>query len=118
MYYAQAWSLVATYEASKTLFSRAWMSVGRAVRLAQMLGLHRLDGDDTTGKNILPAANDWIELEERRRTFWATFYGDRWAASGTGWPMIIDDDDVSGLKPYHRCVFNYVVLDLYGSACV
>ncbi|KAE9367686.1 hypothetical protein N431DRAFT_444787 [Stipitochalara longipes BDJ] len=99
VYYAQAWSLIATYEASKTLFSRAWMSVGRACRLSQMLGLHRLDGDDTGGKNILPPPKDWIEFEERRRTFWAAFYGDRWASSGTGWPMVIDDNDISTNLP-------------------
>jgi hypothetical protein len=88
---------MAAYEASKTLFSRAWLSVGRTVRLAQMLGLHRLDGDHSAGKNILAPPKDWIELEERRRTFWAAFYGDRWASSGTGWPMVVDDNDVSYL---------------------
>jgi Fungal specific transcription factor domain len=62
-----------------------------------MLALHRLDGDDTSGKNILSPPQDWIELEERRRTFWAAFYGDRWASAGTGWPMVIDDNDVSDL---------------------
>ena len=94
VYYVQAWSLIATYEASKTLFSRAWLSVGRAVRLAQMLGLHRLDGDDVGSKNILQPPIDWIEREERRRTFWAVFYNDRWASSGTGWPMIIIESDI------------------------
>ena len=72
--------------------------MGRAVRLSQMLGLHRLDGDDCSGKNILPPPKDWIEHEERRRTFWGAFYGDRWASSGTGWPMVIDENDVSNLK--------------------
>jgi hypothetical protein len=98
VYYAQAWALIANYEASKTLFSRAWMSVGRAVRLSQMLGLHRLDGENVhEKKNIMTPPKDWIELEERRRTFWGAFYGDRWASSGTGWPMVIADDDVSDL---------------------
>jgi hypothetical protein len=72
--------------------------VGRTCRLAQMLGLHRLDDENChEKKNIIPPPQDWIELEERRRTFWAAFYGDRWASSGTGWPMIIDEDDVSVL---------------------
>jgi hypothetical protein len=72
--------------------------VGRTCRLAQLLGLYRLDDEDShEKKNILPPPQDWIELEERRRTFWAAFYGDRWSSSGTGWPMIIDDGDVSGL---------------------
>lgn len=74
------------------------MSVGRTCRLAQMLGLYRLDDENPhEQKNLLSPPQDWIELEERRRTFWAAFYHDRWASSGTGWPMTIDDDDVSGL---------------------
>lgn len=59
-----------------------------------MLGLYRLDVDKAGVKTILPPAQDWIELEERRRTFWAAFYGDRWASSGTGWPMIIQENEV------------------------
>jgi len=70
------------------------MSSGRAVRLVHMLGLHRLDGDGTELKRILPPPRDWIELEERRRAFWAAFYVDRWASSGTGWTMIIDEKEV------------------------
>lgn len=65
-----------------------------------MLGLHRLDGEGQDVKRILPPSKDWIELEERRRTFWAAFYGDRWASSGTGWPMIIDEKTVCVLFTY------------------
>ena len=92
--FAQAWGLIATYEAKKTFFTRAWMSTGRMTRLTQMLGLHRLDAEDQQAKRILPPAKDWVELEERRRVFWAAFYGDRWASSGTGWPMIIVENEV------------------------
>ncbi len=92
--HAQTWGIIANYEAKKTYFSRSWMSTGRMVRLAHMLGLHILDADRLGVKTILPPARDWIELEERRRTFWAAFYGDRWASSGTGWPMIIDETEV------------------------
>jgi hypothetical protein len=72
--------------------------VGRSVRLAQMLGLHRLDGEDLSAKNILPPPKDFIEAEERRRTFWAAFYADRWASSGTGWPMVAVESDVGTLN--------------------
>lgn len=72
------------------------------VRLAQMLGLHRLDSEEVPVKNVLSPARDWIELEERRRTFWSAFYGDRWASSGTGWPMVIDETDVSVLDGIPR----------------
>ncbi|KAF8847788.1 hypothetical protein BDZ45DRAFT_698912 [Acephala macrosclerotiorum] len=95
VYHAQTWGLISNFEAKKTYFSRSWMSTGRMVRLCQMLGLYRLDTDSPDFKQILPAARDWIELEERRRTFWASYYGDRWASSGTGWPMLVDENEAS-----------------------
>jgi hypothetical protein len=63
-------------------------------RLVHMLGLHRIDGDKSDVKQILPPAKDWLELEERRRTFWCAFYCDRWASAGTGWPMNMNEKDV------------------------
>lgn len=73
------------------------MTIGRMVRLVQMLGLQRLDcpGRCEPLRQLLPPPKDWIELEERRRTFWVAFHGDRWSSSGTGWAMIIQEKDVS-----------------------
>jgi hypothetical protein len=66
------------------------------VRLVQMLGLHRLDTQGGgPSRQVLPPPKDFIELEERRRTFWVAFHGDRWSSSGTGWSMIIQEKDVS-----------------------
>ncbi len=78
------------------------------VRLVQMLGFYRLDTDSAEVKSILPPPRDWIELEERRRTFWAAFYGDRWASSGTGWPMLIDEKEVCIMSYY----FMNVLIDI------
>ena len=94
VYYVQAWTLCGTYEAKKTYFCRSWMSTGRNTRLCQMLGLHRLDYDGPVVKRLLPPPRDWIELEERRRAFWGAYYCDRWASSGTGWPMLINEHEV------------------------
>lgn len=94
LYHAQAWAVIGAYEAKKTYFSRAWISVGKVARLVQMLGLNNLDGEQGQSKKILPPPNDWIELEARRRTFWAAFHADRWASSSTGWPMILKEDEV------------------------
>ncbi len=105
MYYAQAWGIMSSYEAKKTFFSRAWLSVGRMARLVQMLGFHRIDSEDVNAKEILPPVRDWIEMEERRRCFWASFYGDRWASSGTGWPMIIDEREVYVDNFYNGCKY-------------
>jgi len=92
--HSQTWSLIATYEFKLMYFPRAWMSTGRAVRLAQMMGLHRLDGVALDVKQCLPPPRDWTEREERRRTFWVAFCIDRYASIGTGWPMTIEEKDV------------------------
>jgi hypothetical protein len=77
------------------------MTIGRMVRLVQMLGLQRLDCPVEPLRQVMPPPKDWTELEERRRTFWVAFHGDRWSSSGTGWAMIIQEKDVRidfGLK--------------------
>jgi hypothetical protein len=93
--HAQAWSLTAAFEFKMMYFPRAWMSCGRATRLCQMMGLHRQDGVGLDVKQCLPPPRDWTEREERRRTFWMAFCQDRYASIGTGWPMTIDEQDVS-----------------------
>lgn len=95
--HAQCWCLMATYEYKMMYFPRAWMSTGRAMRLAVMMGLHRQDGPGMDVKQCLPPPRDWTEREERRRTFWLAFTQDRYASIGTGWPMMLDERDVSQL---------------------
>ncbi|KAF1968588.1 hypothetical protein BU23DRAFT_602051 [Bimuria novae-zelandiae CBS 107.79] len=92
--HCQAWSLVSTYEFKQMYFPRAWLSSGRATRLAQMMQLHRLDGVGLDVKQCLPPPKDWTEREERRRTFWMSFNIDRYASIGTGWPMTFDERDI------------------------
>ena len=70
------------------------MSTGRMARLVQILGLQRLDMEGQDIQKFLPPVKDWVELEERRRTFWFAFFRDRFASSGTGCPMIIDEKEV------------------------
>ncbi|KAM0274405.1 hypothetical protein ACHAQH_007874 [Verticillium albo-atrum] len=92
--HAQAHVLLASYEFKMMYFPRAWMNTGAAVRLCQMIGLHRLDGAGLDVKQCLPPPRDWTEREERRRTFWMAFCEDRYASIGTGWPMTIDEKDI------------------------
>lgn len=91
---SQCWTLIATYEFKLMYFPRAWMSTGRGIRLAQMMGLHRLDGVGLDVKQCIPPPRDWTEREERRRTFWMAFCSDRYASIGTGWPVVIEEKDV------------------------
>ncbi|RFU34969.1 hypothetical protein B7463_g1366, partial [Scytalidium lignicola] len=103
--YVQAWHIIANYEAKQTYFARAWMSTGRCTRLSQMLGLHNLDSDYPNYKTMVPPPRDWIDKEERRRAFWSAFYGDRWASSGTGWPMLIDESGIHTNLPASEQAF-------------
>lgn len=91
----QAWCIIANYEFKLMYFPRAWMSTGRAARLAQMMGLHKVDADTLNTKQAMPPPANWSEREERRRTFWVAFCIDRYASIGTGWPMMVDEQDVS-----------------------
>jgi hypothetical protein len=93
--YCQTWLLISTHEFKFMCLPRAWLSVGKAIRLVLMMGLHRLDGTGLDVKLCIPPARDWTEKEERRRVFWMAFCADRYASTGTGWPMVIDERDVS-----------------------
>jgi hypothetical protein len=93
--HCQAWTLISLYEFKQMFFPRAWISCGRAARLAAMMSLNRLDGVGLDVKQTIPPPRDWTEREERRRTFWMAFTEDRYASIGTGWPMIFDERDVS-----------------------
>jgi len=92
--HCQTWILMATYEFKQMYFPRAWLSAGKAARLAQMMQLHRLDGAGDV-KQCLSPPDYWTEREERRRTFWMAFCIDRYASIAAGWPMTIDERDVS-----------------------
>ncbi|KAK3370629.1 fungal-specific transcription factor domain-containing protein [Podospora didyma] len=80
----QALTLMALYEVKQPNFVRAWMTLGRAIRLAKMMGLdcasdacRKVSGVGTVWgraqarlKLPPPTAAD---AEERRRTFWMLF---------------------------------------------
>ncbi|KAI0388807.1 fungal-specific transcription factor [Xylariaceae sp. FL0594] len=104
--HCQTHILLASYEFKMMYFPRAWMNTGAAVRLAQMIGLHRIDGNGLDVKQCLPPPRDWTEREERRRTFWMAFCQDRYASIGTGWPMTIDERDIMTNLPASEEAFN------------
>ncbi|ESZ92849.1 fungal specific transcription factor domain-containing protein [Sclerotinia borealis F-4128] len=92
----QTWSIISNYEATNAYFSRAWMSTGRW-----------LDAErDISGKRLLPLSRDWVELEERRRTFWVAYYGDRWSSCATGWPMMFDEQKIKTNLPCSNDAFD------------
>ena len=83
--------------------TRTWMSAGHCVRLVQMMGLFSIDDSCVRTGYLLRPTQDPIELEERRRTFWAAYFGDRWVSARTGWPMSINESEVGiFLQNRHR----------------
>ncbi|KAJ5732677.1 Transcription factor [Penicillium malachiteum] len=92
--HCQTWILIGAYEFRMIYFPRAWLSVGKATRLALMMGLNRLDGTGIDVKQSMLPPKDWTEREERRRVFWMAFCTDRYASIGTGWPLVIDESDI------------------------
>lgn len=59
-----------------------------------MLRLHQLDAVDGQLPPGVSETKNWPELEEARRTWWVIFCSDRFVSGSTGWPALINDDDV------------------------
>ncbi|KAF7592765.1 hypothetical protein BBP40_012523 [Aspergillus hancockii] len=66
--YCQTWLLIGIYEFRMMFFPRAWLSVGKAARLAVMLGLNRLDGMGLEVKTNLPATEEAFIKSKPQRT--------------------------------------------------
>ncbi|KAL2064068.1 hypothetical protein VTL71DRAFT_4562 [Oculimacula yallundae] len=99
---AQSWILISFYEMLQGFFHRAWMSSSKAVRLVQMMRLHRIDAATqiTNPTQILiESGKDLIEIELRRRVFWMAFIMDRYSCISMGWPTLIDERDIRTYLP-------------------
>lgn len=75
----QALILLTLYESKQPKFARSWMTLGRAIRLAKMMGLDQgasclsaIRAPTHVGPSLPPPATP-SEAEERRRTYWALF---------------------------------------------
>ncbi|GAO14064.1 uncharacterized protein UV8b_06463 [Ustilaginoidea virens] len=97
--HAQALCICGSYEAKCMLFTRAATTCAKAVRLCQMMGLDRLDGGCHHLPPSLAPHSTWEELEERRRVFWGIFAMDSFSSISTGWPTLINPDDITTRLP-------------------
>ncbi|TDZ29992.1 Citrinin biosynthesis transcriptional activator ctnR [Colletotrichum spinosum] len=103
--HAQCWVLISNFEALQLWFAIASMSLCRAVRVAQMLGLHRVDGQDVSALPLLPPPRDWVEAEERRRTWWVIYCSDYLTGPSIGAPVLIDEHDIQTNLPASEIAF-------------
>lgn len=85
----QAWLLLAVHELMCVSFRRAWMTAGRAFRLIQLdSSWTAADGGVSTEGHINNQHHQaqWIDIEQRRRTFWFAYCLDRLMSMRNGSP--------------------------------
>lgn len=101
--------LVVRYELTKEHFTRAWMTLGRAVTLAQILDLHHMDAGTLHHSNLnkhmsspeagLLDVQSPVCLEEMRRSFWALYIFESYASVRIGRPCSLEEDKLRVLLP-------------------
>ncbi|KAL6923618.1 hypothetical protein FSHL1_000867 [Fusarium sambucinum] len=101
--HVQAWALMSCFEAEHTMFAKASITLSSALRAAHILNLHRVDMPQSIGN----VSTDWIELEERRRTWWTIFCFDRFVCATTGWPALINQQKIDTRLPASDEAFAY-----------
>ncbi|KAF4467094.1 Transcription factor, partial [Fusarium albosuccineum] len=88
----QALLFLLRYEIMASQLTRAWMTLGRAIRLASVLNLQKLDSSVPAHENVpglhvvLPLTADPVLLEERRRAFWCLFILETYVKTRSGMP--------------------------------
>lgn len=90
----QAWTLISIYEFRRLLFPEAWISSGRTSRLAQMMGLHRLDFEGGQRLDMNPPLIQLGDGNQNRQTFAFVFILDRFTSMSTGLPMALSEKQV------------------------
>lgn len=91
-------------------FDQVFVSSCRALRIGTTLALNICPPFHSISNavrpfSILPSARTVIEDEIRRNTFWLMYAIERQHGSGNGWPLCLDDEDVSQLLPVRGDLF-------------
>ncbi|KAJ0420204.1 fungal-specific transcription factor domain-containing protein [Aspergillus carlsbadensis] len=96
----QASLLLAIYEYIQSYDRRSWMRAGYAFRLVQLMRLFEVDSP-TSGL----ASFDWIEGEEKRRTFWVAYCLDRFLSIRNRWPITLIEHLITTRLPAPEAAF-------------
>ena len=80
------------------------MTIAQAIRAAIPLGIHADSAflpisDSLRTPSLIPPPASITEIEVRRNTFWLLYAMERMGGCSNGWPMSLDDQDVSQLLP-------------------
>ncbi|AEO66360.1 uncharacterized protein THITE_2114411 [Thermothielavioides terrestris NRRL 8126] len=90
----QAGVLVALYELGHGIYPAAYLSIGACARYAHALGIH--SGSTVPSRRVLTL----VEVEERRRVWWAIVILDRFVSIGCpGRPFATADPSLDDLLP-------------------
>ncbi|KAF4990934.1 hypothetical protein FGRMN_8172 [Fusarium graminum] len=93
----QALLFIGRFEALNGKLERSWMTLGRAVMLAKLMGLQQMDQTDADlanqdDSNLNPSdVTNQVLLEERRRSFWALYILLSYVKTRTGWQCMLGD---------------------------
>ncbi|CAG8453280.1 15727_t:CDS:2 [Acaulospora colombiana] len=82
-----------------------WFNKG-AKKMAQELGLHKVDDPFSNASNKKDSEQAFIRKETLRRTFWACFMLDRFSACALGRPTLIVEDDCDVRFPCVESIWN------------
>ncbi|KAF3402823.1 Asperfuranone cluster transcription factor afoA [Talaromyces pinophilus] len=106
----QALLFVLRHELTRKHFVRAWMTLGRAVTLAQILNLRHIDKGEAATQRTGPPQDareiksawdvrDPASLEEIRRSFWSLYIFESYGCVRTGRPCTLEEDNLCVFLP-------------------
>ncbi|RDW77840.1 hypothetical protein BP6252_05893 [Coleophoma cylindrospora] len=96
LYMLQSLVLVALFEMGHGIFPAAYLTVGRATRIAVLSGVH----DRKTATQLFQMPQTWTYWEEERRTWWAISILERCLNIGpTGLPLATPEPTQDDLLP-------------------
>lgn len=107
----QAGILVALYELGHGIYPSAFISIGQCARYAHALGINT--GHTVPATKVLTL----LEVEERRRVWWAIVILDRFVSIGCpGRPFVTADPRLDDLLPVNDAAFNLGTVELDDSS--
>ena len=107
----QARLLQCFYLLTQSRINHCWSLFGTTAHLALAIGLNR-------GRRYDPSATvDYVELENRRRTFWVAYSLDKYLSAALGRPMTYKDEDIDQVRVVWYCVVSCRVVSCRIVSC-
>ncbi|KAH8673399.1 fungal-specific transcription factor domain-containing protein [Xylariales sp. PMI_506] len=99
----QSLVLLAMYELGHSIYPAAYLTIGQAARLSELLGMH----DRKHTQQLFKTADTPTLREEQRRTWWAIFILDKYVNMATnGMPLAVPEPCSDDLLPMNDDIWN------------